>query len=84
MYVTLQSDRASWWLSGKDFGGSVTKDSWSQCRRHETPVRFLGQENHLKEEMSVHSSILAWRLLDRGAWQATVCSVAKSQTGLSD
>ena len=28
----------------------------------ETPVRFLGQENHLKEEMSIHSSIFAWRL----------------------
>ena len=32
---------------------------------------------------ATHSSILAWRILmDRGAWQATVCGDAKSQTGL--
>ena len=29
-----------------------------------------------------HSSILAWTRMDRGIWQATVCRVAKSQTGL--
>ena len=35
--------------------------------------------------MATHSSILAWRIpcVDRGAWQATVCGVAKSQTQLS-
>ena len=32
-----------------------------------------------------HSSILAWRIpMDRGAWQATVNGVTKSQIGLSD
>ena len=31
--------------------------------------------------MATHSSILAWRIpVDRGAWQATVDGVAKSQT----
>ena len=35
--------------------------------------------------MAVHSSIIAWRIaMDRGAWQATVHGVAKSQTRLSD
>ena len=27
------------------------------------PVRSLGQENPLEEEMATHSSILAWRIL---------------------
>ena len=37
------------------------------------------------EGMATHSSILAWRIpMDRGAWQATVCGVAKSWTQLSD
>ena len=31
--------------------------------------------------MATHSSILSWRIpMDRGAWQATVHGVAKSQT----
>ena len=32
-----------------------------------------------------HSSVLAWRIpMDRGAWQAIVCEVAKSWTRLGD
>ena len=51
----------------------------------ETWVQFLGWEDLLEKEMAVHSSILAWRIpMDRGAWQATVHEVAKSQTRLSD
>ena len=47
----------------------------------ETWVRFLGWEDPLEEGMTTHSSILAWRIpMDRGAWQATVHGVAKSQT----
>ena len=45
----------------------------------ETWVRYLGQEDPLEEGMTVHSSILAWRILDRGAWWATVHGVAKIQ-----
>ena len=42
-------------------------------------------EDPLKEGMTTHSSILAWRIpMDRGAWQATVNGVAKSQTQLID
>ena len=33
--------------------------------------------------MATHSRILAWRIPRRGAWQATVHGVAKSQTWLS-
>ena len=35
--------------------------------------------------MATRSSILAWRIpMDRGAWQATVHGVTKSQTRLND
>ena len=38
-----------------------------------------GWEDPLEEGMTIHSSILAWRIpLDRGAWQAAVHGVAKS------
>ena len=44
-------------------------------------VRSLGQEYPLEEGMAPHSRIFAWRIpTDRGAWQATVHGVAKSQT----
>ena len=48
-------------------------------------VRSLGWEDPLEKGTATHSSILAWRIpVDRGAWQATVHGVAKSQTRLSD
>ena len=49
----------------------------------ETWVRSQGWEDPLKEGMA--SSILAWRIpMDRGAWQAIVHGVTKSQARLSD
>ena len=51
----------------------------------ETWVRSLGWEDLLEEGMATHSSILAWEIpTDRGAWQAIVHGVTKSQTRLSD
>ena len=51
----------------------------------ETWVQSLVWEGPLEEGMATHSRILAWRIrMDRGAWQATVHGVAKSQTRLSD
>ena len=51
----------------------------------ETWVPSLGWEDPLEEGMTAHASILAWRIpLDRGAWQAAVHGVAKSQTLLSN
>ena len=44
----------------------------------------LGWEDPLEEEMAAYSSILAWRIPWRGAWQVTAHGVAKSQTRLSD
>ena len=46
----------------------------------ETWVQSVGWEDLLKEGMAAHSSILAWSLMDRGSWRATVHGVAKSQT----
>ena len=47
----------------------------------ETWVQSLGQEDPLEKEMATHSSILAWENpMDRGAWQATVHGIGKSQT----
>ena len=48
----------------------------------ETQVQSLGQEDPLEKKMATCSSILAW--MGRGAWQATVHWVAKSQTWLSE
>ena len=43
-------------------------------------VPSLGWKDLLEEEMAIHSYILAWKIMDRGAWWATVHGVAKSQT----
>ena len=51
----------------------------------ETWVPSLSWEDPLEEGMTTHASILAWRIpLDRGAWQAAVHGVTKSQTRLSN
>ena len=46
-------------------------------------VQSLGQEDALEEEMATLSSILAWRIKDRGAGGSTAHRVTKSWTGLS-
>ena len=44
-------------------------------------VQSLGWEDPLEKGMATDSSILAWRIpMDRGAWQAIVHGVSKSQT----
>ena len=40
-------------------------------------VRSLGQEDPLEKETATHSSILAWDIMDRGAWWAMVHGVTK-------
>ena len=39
----------------------------------------LGGEDSLEEEMKTHSNVLAWEIMNRGAWQATVHGASKSQ-----
>ena len=47
-------------------------------------VQSLGWEGPLEEGVATHSSILAWRIpMDRGAWQATIPGVEKSQAQVS-
>ena len=43
----------------------------------EIQVQSLGKENPLKRKIATHSSILAWRIPGKGAWQATVHMVAR-------
>ena len=43
----------------------------------EMQVQSLGWEDPLKKEMTTHSSILNLDPRDRGAWLATVCSIAE-------
>ena len=40
-------------------GGTVGKEPACQCRRHETRVPSLGQEDPPEEGMATHSSVLA-------------------------
>ena len=49
----------------------------------ETQVQSLDWEDPLEKGMATYSTILAWRIMDRRAWQATVRGIAKSQTQLS-
>ena len=48
----------------------------------ETQGRYLGGEDPLEKETATHSSILAWEIPDREAWQATVNGLTKSWTQL--
>ena len=50
----------------------------------ETWVGSLDQEDPLEKEMATHSSTHVENSMDRGARQALVLGVAKSQTRLSD
>ena len=43
-------------------GGSTGKNPPTMQEMQETQVRFLVQEDPLKEGMAIHSSILAWRI----------------------
>ena len=44
----------------KSFGTSGKESARQHKRCQETRVRFLGSEDPLEEEMTTHSSILAW------------------------
>ena len=43
-------------------GGARGKEPACQCRRYETWVLFLGQEDSLEKGMAIHSSVRAWRI----------------------
>ena len=63
--------------------GASGKEPSFQCRRHKRDrfdpwVRKMPLEEHL----ATHSGILAWRLMNRGAWWSTVHGVTKTRTWL--
>ena len=61
-------------------GGSAVKNLLALKEMQETWVQSLGREDPLEEEIPTHSSILGLEIpMDRGAWQAIVHRVAKSQ-----
>ena len=63
-------------------GGSDSKESI--CNVGDLDL-IPGWEDPLEEGMAIHSSILVWRIpVDRGAWQATVHGVTKSETRQSN
>ena len=71
--------RGQWGLPG----GSAVKNLLALKEMQETWVQSLGWEDPLEEEIPAHSSILSLENpMDRGAWQAIVHRVAKSQTQL--
>ena len=43
-------------------GGASGKNLTCQFRRHETWILSLGWKEPMEEEMTTHSSILAWRI----------------------
>ena len=55
-------------------GGSLVKNLPAT---QEDVGSILGSEDPLKEKMASHSSILAWKIPDRGAWQGIVHRVTK-------
>ena len=63
-------------------GGSSVKNPPAV---QETRVRPLGWEDPLEKEMATHPQYSCLgNSMDRGAWQATVQGVTKSQTRLTD
>ena len=55
-------------------GGSAVKKLPAM---QETEVPFLGREDPLEEKPATHSSILAWKIPQTGAWKVRVPGVAK-------
>ena len=52
--------------------GSVVKNPPANVGATKDLGSFLGWEDPLEKEMATHSSILAWKIAWRGAWQVTV------------
>ena len=55
-------------------GGSLVKNLPAT---QEDVGSILGSEDPRTEKMASHSSILAWKIPDRGAWQGIVHRVTK-------
>ena len=63
----------------------IGKEHACQCGRHWTRTRSLGWEDSLEEGMATQFGILVWRILmDRGAWQATVCLLGCRESDMTE
>ena len=60
----------------------VVKNPPANAGDIKTQVWSLGGEDPLEEGIATHSSILAWRIPNRGAWRATVHRIMESWTWL--
>ena len=57
------------------------KESACQCRRH----RFNPWSRKISgEENGTHTSILVWKIMNKGSWRVIVQRVTRSQTWLTD
>ena len=78
--VTYVNSFSLYLMQQLDFpGGSAVKNLPAMHKPQEMWAQSLGQEDLLKEENSNPYSCLE-NPMDKGAWQATVHRVAKSQT----
>ena len=79
--TSYRSDFFIFFISYNTWASLVAQTVKNLPAMWETWVRSLGWEDLLEEGMATYSSILAWRIpMDRGAWQAIVHGVKKSQT----
>ena len=84
-HVSNQSAELVWRVFVFHFWSSLAQTVKNPPAKWQTWVRSLDWEDPLEEGMATHSSIVAWRIpLDRGARQAIVHGVTKSQSQLSD
>ena len=58
----------------------MVKNPSAMQELQEMQVRSLGWEDHLEEGMATHSGKSLENPMDRGAWWATVHTIAKSRT----
>ena len=87
-HIGLHVDKTSCPVTGHIWTSLVAETVKNLPAVMETWVWSLFWEDPLEKEMATHSSILTWEIpmvpMERGAWQAIVHEVAKSQTWLSD
>ena len=57
---------------------SAVKNLPAMQEPQETQVQSLGQEDTQEQEMATLLSILAWKIPDREAWQATLHGIQKN------
>ena len=82
-FLSWNSYKIFGFTSSSYMGFPVGSDGKEYTCNVRTWVQSLDWEDPLEEGMTIHSSILAWRIpMDRGALRATVHGVTKIQTRL--